>query len=246
MRSGPQAPPASRSLAWSFAAHALLLGVLLLLPRLRFGAPPPPFEVEIISPFLGTGPAKLGAPKALVPGKPPAVPAPPREEPPPKVPAKTAAPPKDWVLPSPGAKVEPPAPPPPTPGGAEGGTGTASKTGGSGAGSDTGVPGGMGDGGTPLSALPVLLNRDEVLAGLRRLYPETERRAGREGDVLVMIHIGADGSVGSVDVVRSAGPAFDAAARKVGEMMRFSPARGLSGAPVPVRLPQPIQFRLTD
>ena len=245
MSRAPQAPPASRSLAWSLGAHALLIAALLLAPRLRLGPTPPPFEVEIISPFLGTGPAKLGAPKPLVPGPPPVVPAPPHEEPTPKVPPKTA-PPKEWVLPSPGAKVEKPAPPPPTPGGAPGGTGTASKPGGSGAGSDTGVPGGMGDGGTPLSALPRLLNRDEVLAGLRRLYPESERRAGREGDVLVMIHIGADGAVGSVDVVRSAGPAFDSAAKKVGEMMRFSPARGLTGSPVPVRLPQPIQFRLTD
>jgi protein TonB len=233
-------------LAWSLGAHALLLGLLLLLPRLRWGTPPPPFEVEIISPFLGTGAAKLGAPKPLVPGPPPVIPAPPAETPPPKVVPKAPAPPKDWVLPSPGAKVEKPAPPPPSPGGAEGGTGTASKTGGSGAGSDTGEVNGMGDGGTALSALPRLLNRDEVMAGLRRLYPESERRAGREGDVLVMIHIGADGTVGSVDVVRSAGPAFDSAAKKVGELMRFSPAKGLSGSPVPVRLPQPIQFRLTD
>jgi len=41
----------------------------------------------------------------------------------------------------------------------------------------------------------------------------------------------------------SANPAFDAAAQKVGKLMRFSPAIGLNNKPVPVRLPQPIQFR---
>jgi TonB family protein len=91
-----------------------------------------------------------------------------------------------------------------------------------------------------------LLNRDEVLANLRKYYPENERRAGREADVKVMIHIGADGLVRTVDVRESASPAFDAAAQKVGTLMRFSPAIGLNGKPVPVRLPQPISFRLEN
>lgn len=242
----PQAPPPSRSLAWSLAAHAAVLALALLVPRL--GAhPPPSFEVEIVSPFLGDGAAKLGAPKPFVPGVPervnraPETPAPARPVP------KAPEPPKDWILPGPGAKpAAPPPPPASTPGGAAGGEGTAAKTGGSGAGSDAGVPGGHGHGGTPLRAFPRLLNRDEVLANLRRLYPESERRAGREADVLVVIHIDAAGAVSGVDVSRSAGAAFDEAARKVGGLMRFAPAIGLDGRPVPVRLPQPIQFRLTD
>ena len=108
------------------------------------------------------------------------------------------------------------------------------------------MPGGTGHGGTPLLALPRLLNRDEVLRNLRRFYPETERRAGLEADVVVTIHIDQGGAVGSVDVVNSGGKSFDEAAQKVGQLMRFSPAVGLNGKPVPVRLPQPIQFRLTD
>ena len=40
--------------------------------------------------------------------------------------------------------------------------------------------------------------------------------------------------------------AFDAAAKKVGALMRFSPAIGLSGRPVPVRMPQEVRFKLTD
>ncbi|OGS42078.1 MAG: hypothetical protein A2506_09170 [Elusimicrobia bacterium RIFOXYD12_FULL_66_9] len=240
----PQPPPFRKSLGWSAAVHAVLLGLAVVLPRLHFDSPPP-FEIEITSPFLGDGPARLGAPKPRVPGVQAKVNV--TSEAPPKPVEKPPEPPKDWVLPGPSTKViEAPAPPQTTPGGAEGGTGTAAKVGGSGEGSDEGVPGGTGHGGTPLLAMPRLLNRDEVLRNLRRFYPEAERRAGREADVIVTIHINQRGEVGSVDVVNSAGRSFDEAAQKVSHLMRFSPAVGLNGQPVAVRLPQPIQFRLTD
>jgi TonB family protein len=262
----PEAPPPARSLGASVAVHAVLLSIALLLPlalHLVGETPPPPMEVEITSPYLGDGPAKLGAPKAFVPGKVAPVNATadkamvPVE--PPKTPSKAPEPPKDWALPTPSAKpVEPPKPQPAaassesgtgtqtTPGGAVGGEGTAAKTGGSGEGSDEGVVGGHGHGGTPLLAFPKLLNRDEVLASLRRFYPESERTAGREADVAVMIHVGVDGLVRGVDVTKSANPAFDEAAQKVGKLMRFSPGIGLNGRPVPVRMPQPIMFRLEN
>ena len=266
MNRAPEAPPPARSLALSFAVHAGLLALAFLfiqVLRLAVAPPPPPMEIEITSPFLGDGPAKLGAPKPFVPGvkakvnataETPPVPAKPSPVVPP---AKAPEPPKDWVLPGPSTKVIE-APPPAatgasngtgtqtTPGGAVGGQGTAAKVGGSGEGSDEGVVGGHGHGGTPLLAFPRLLNRDEVLANLRKFYPEAEREAGREADVSVAVHIGADGNVGAVDVRVSAGASFDEAARKVAKLMRFSPAIGLNGRPVPVRLPQPISFRLTN
>lgn len=243
----PQPPPFRQSLGRSAALHAALGVLLVLAPRLNWPGPAP-FEIEITSAYLGDGPAKLGAPKPFVPGVPepinrtPEVPTPPKTED-----AKAPEPPKDWTLPGPSTKiVETAAPEAPTPGGAVGGTGTAAKTGGSGEGADDGVPGGTGHGGTPLKALPRLLNRDEVLRSLRRYYPESERQAGREGDVLVVLHIGTDGAVSSSDIRTSAGPAFDQAAGKVAALMRFSPAIGLNGRPVPVRLPQAVRFRLTD
>ena len=61
-----------------------------------------------------------------------------------------------------------------------------------------------------------------------------------------MIHLGTDGLVSSSDIVRPASPAFDGAAQKVGALMRFSPAIGLNGKPVPVRMPQEVRFKLTD
>ena len=207
-------------------------------------APSPSAEIDLTSSFLGTGPAKLGAPKKLVPEA--KAPARPVDSPVVAPVVKPVEPPKDWVLPGPQTKViEAPEAPAATSGGAADGKGTAAKVGGSGAGSDEGVPGGTGNGGAALLQLPKLLNRDEVLANLRRFYPESERRAGREGTVVVALHIGVDGKVDPVDVAASAGAAFDAAARKVAALIRFSPAVG-RGGPVPVKLPQNIIFRLQD
>lgn len=240
----PAPPPFQRSLAWSAAAHAALFAALWILPRLDWSSPPP-FEVEITSSFLGDGPAKLGAPKAFVRNGPANVNA--DAATPPTNVKKPPQPPQDWTLPGPKTKVlETPVPPAPAPGGAVDGTGTAAALGGLGEGSDEGVPGGIGHGGTRLLALPRLLNRDEVMANLRRFYPESERQAGREGVVTIVIHLGADGAVASSDISRPASPAFDAAAKTVAALMRFSPAIGLNGKPVPVRMPQEVRFRLTD
>jgi TonB family protein len=264
MNRAPEAPPPARSLALSFAVHACLLGLALLLPRLLnlSFAPPPPnlMEIEIRSPFLGDGPAKLGAPKPFTPGPKAIVnqtaETPPVPVTPPPAPVKAPEPPKDWVLPGPSTKIVE-APPPAatgspigtgtqtTPGGAVGGQGTAAKVGGSGEGADDGEINGTGHGGTPLLAWPKLLNKDEVLANLRKYYPDSERAANREANVLVRVHIEIDGSVRAVDVMASSGADFDAAARKVGQLMRFSPAIGLNGRPVRVGLPDRIMFRLT-
>jgi TonB family protein len=258
----PEAPPPARSLGVSLALHGLLVGLIFALARVAWSpTEPPPMEIEITSPFLGDGPAKLGAPKPFVPGKPARVnrtaellPNPPPK--PPEAPPKAPEPPKDWVLPGPDTKKldKPELPTGPgsvkgadtvsTPGGAAGGDGTAAKVGGSGDGSDEGVVGGHGHGGTPLKALPRLLNKEEVLDALRRLYPESERRVGHEADVWVEVHIGADGAVWKTEIVGSASPAFDGAAQQVARLMRFSPAIGLNGKPAPVRLPQPMGFRL--
>ncbi len=56
-------------------------------------------EVEITSPFLGTGPAKLGAPKAKTAGA-KGIPLP-AETVKPTEPQKPIEPPKEWVAPSP-------------------------------------------------------------------------------------------------------------------------------------------------
>ena len=232
------------ALAASLALHAGFW-----LAGTRWGMPGldslPAVEIDLTQP-PGTGPAKLGAPKRLDPqAKGIAKPAPEPVTPEQIQTAIPALPPPDWVLPGPQTQtVEKPAPPATTPGGALEGTGTAAKTGGSGEGSDEGVPGGTGTGGGGrVLVYPKLLNRDEVLANLRRFYPEVERAAGREGSVMVALHIGADGLIKGVDVMDSAGAAFDKAAGQVARLMRFSPAQAEQG-PVAVKIKQAMEFRL--
>lgn len=249
-------PTFEQCLAVSLAAHALFFLLLKGLPAFPAA---PPVEVDIESPFLGTGPAKLAAPKALVPGA-KGIPMPPAPHEAPVAP-KIVTPQKDWIAPTPGVTktVKPqdavPNPAgaanvpkdatPPTPGGAAGGTGISPLTGGSGAGHPFGVPGGTGDGGAALDVMPRLLNREELVRNLRKFYPEQERHAGNQGDVQLTIHISVDGLVGEVDIVHADSPAFGEAAAKVAKLMRFSPGMR-AGQPQPVRMGVPIKFRLKD
>jgi TonB family protein len=148
-------------------------------------------------------------------------------------------PPKEWVLPGPQTRqLEKPAEQAPvgTPYGTPDGTGEGL--------------GGRGDGTgwgevdlVYLTSLPRILNREELARNLRRFYPEAERRAGREGDVQLDVHIDPAGRVSGVDVVGSAGTAFDDAAKKVIQSARFSPAMVKEKA-VAVKIRQTIAFRL--
>ncbi|MFI5346356.1 MAG: energy transducer TonB [Elusimicrobiota bacterium] len=104
---------------------------------------------------------------------------------------------------------------------------------------------GIGDGSdsTQLTRLPQLKNLGDLNAILRRFYPEEERLRGRGGTVVIDLHVDPDGRVISVDVVKSATPDFDEAARKVGLLLRFTPAY-VGTAKVAVKLRQAIQFNL--
>src|SRR5581483_1099142 len=64
---------------------------------------------------------------------------------------------------------------------------------------------GEGTGGPLVNRPPRLINKEEVMASLKRLYPEVERRAGRQGKVVLEIEINAKGAVSAVDVAQSGG-----------------------------------------
>lgn len=245
-----------KCLAASAVLHALFFLIAHGLPSFTL---PPPVEVEITSPFLGTGPARLAPPKAKIEGiKGIPLPAQKAEAQKP-VETKPPEPPKDWTTKTVEVpKVEKPQPPPqapgavpegtqsaPSPGGVTGGAGISPLLGGIDGHSPYGTPNGTGDGGAPLTAFPSLLNRDELAAILRKYYPESERRAGHEGDVLLKVHIGVDGLVTVSDILHADSPAFGTAAQKVAVLMRFSPATNAAG-PVPVSIRVPINFRLKD
>jgi len=150
----------------------------------------------------------------------------------PPAPSKPVAPPKEWVKPAPNQAVVP-APIPtqpvsvPLP-------------------EETPPPEynvGTGDASTKLSRIPQLLNLSDLRAILQRFYPEEARSQGREGIVVLDIHIDTEGHVASVDVVRSGGSDFDEAAKKAAKLLRFTPAF-LGSQCVAVKMRQAIQFKL--
>ena len=238
------APDFRKCLLASVALHASFLLVHFL--RLPSFGSASPVEIDLTMPFVGNGPAKLAAPKRLIPQA--KLPAAPVSEPLPPQPA-TPTPPKDWVAPNAQTKtLVPPKPeaPPPTQGGAVNGAGISPIQGGSGPGFPYGVPNGSMTPGAPADVVrPKLLNLDEVLANLRKYYPERERYLNHEGTVVVDIHLAVDGSITGVDIVQSAGHLFDDAAVKVAKIMRFSPASTPAG-PVAAKVRKTMQFKLED
>lgn len=238
------APDFRNCLAASFILHSgfFMIGHLRM-PDLSRA---PVVEIDLTSPFIGSGPAHRAAPKRLIPqAKAPAAPV---EQPLPPKAVVPVEPPKDWTLPGKDTKTFLPPPPevvPVTKGGTVDGAGTSHLPGGSGPGDPYGDPNAHGTGGSPDIVRPKLLNLDEVLANLRKFYPERERMAGHEGTVVVDIHVGSDGAIGGVDVFQPASPLFDKAAVQVAKLMRFSPARAASG-PVAAKVRKTMKFSLTD
>lgn len=250
------------SLGVSLAAHLLLFGWINRSPSLgpAVDLGPDVIDVDIRTPFRPRDPKDT-----RLPGSIPKAPAPPTFKPaeiplplPPEQLKPAEAPKqaegdgkaseekaKEWVLPGPETKqLEKPnlgsapaeARPPFV---APDGTGPGGQNGRGGDG------GGPGTGSAWVNRPARLINREEVLANLNRFYPELERRAGREGLVLIELDIGEDGLVRGVRVLQSAGELFDEAAQKVGRLMRFEPELKAS---IPVRSfkKQRMSFRLTN
>ncbi|MBX6364860.1 MAG: TonB family protein [Gemmatimonadetes bacterium] len=95
---------------------------------------------------------------------------------------------------------------------------------------------------TPYTVAPELKNGPEVVAALKRFYPTVLRDAGIGGTVLTWLLIDEHGQVIKALVKEpSQYPAFDEAALKVAELMRFSPGYNRDVA-VMVWVALPIQF----
>jgi TonB family protein len=96
---------------------------------------------------------------------------------------------------------------------------------------------------TPMTRRPELLNRDEVQEALVRSYPPLLRDAGIAGSPTVHFFIDETGAVRRTQIARPSGhPALDAAALRVAEVMRFSPAYNRDEV-VSVWIEIPIVFR---
>jgi protein TonB len=91
--------------------------------------------------------------------------------------------------------------------------------------------------------LPQLLNPAEVQRALERNYPGILRDAGIGGRVVLWLLIDENGRVIDADVRESSGQeAFDSAAARVAEIMRFSPGKNRESR-VKVWVSLPVLFR---
>lgn len=92
---------------------------------------------------------------------------------------------------------------------------------------------------------PKLQNAAEVQRLLQRLYPPLLRDAGITGTATIKFVVNAQGRVdpGSVSVVSSTHEAFGEASTKVGEKLRFKPAK-VGGRAVPVLVTMPVTWTL--
>src|SRR5688572_25779179 len=82
---------------------------------------------------------------------------------------------------------------------------------------------------------PKLTKAPELLEFVEAPYPEAEKQSPRAAQVVLSILIDAEGKVGEVQVLESAGEHFDAAAVAAAAQFRFSPAE-LDGVPAPVKI----------
>ena len=83
--------------------------------------------------------------------------------------------------------------------------------------------------------LPPLIKNPELLEYVQAPYPEQAKQEKREGTVLLLIEIDEVGDVSYIEVLRSAGEDFDAAAVEAAWNFVFSPAEDING-PTPVQI----------
>ncbi len=115
-----------------------------------------------------------------------------------------------------------------------------------------GIPGSLGDPAEPGQEvlLPGIgeVTEPSILESSRALprYPEAARRAGVQGQVILQAVINADGSVGSVQVLRETPPriGFGAAAMEAVSKWRYRPGT-LRGRAVAVQVTITVQFTLS-
>jgi protein TonB len=97
---------------------------------------------------------------------------------------------------------------------------------------------------TPYTVGPSILNTDEVVRAMERVYPPFLRDAGVGGTVNVRFHIDEKGVVQDFRIDQSSGhEALDEAALSIADVYRFSPALNRDQY-VPVWVTFPIEFRV--
>jgi len=209
------------ALTIAIAAHAVVIGVLVLIPRDTPAAEPETIAIETV-------PAVIAAPPVV--DKPRLDPVP--DPMPPRVVVKRAPRVKARVVrdePAPGPKSPDPDPAPAAggPGDEGGGSGSGSGAGGDGSGGGGGAGGG-GDGDPDLSARAIPIDTESA-----RTLPYTKEamRDHVEGDVTLILSIDPTGNVSATRLHRGIGHGLDEIAANVARRFRFKPALDRRGNP---------------
>src|SRR5262245_60458812 len=92
---------------------------------------------------------------------------------------------------------------------------------------------------------PVITKPPKLVKFVPAVYPKDKHDAGVTADVLLSIEIGADGQVGEVEVVKGAGPDFDAAAAAAAKQFVFEPAE-IDNQPAPVKITYKYAFTIIE
>lgn len=92
---------------------------------------------------------------------------------------------------------------------------------------------------------PKLTKPPKLVTFVEAPYPESEKAAGKQASVVLQIAISASGSVDRVQVVQSAGAAFDAAAVQAVRAFVFEPAE-IDDKPAPIRIQYRYDFVLKE
>jgi len=94
-----------------------------------------------------------------------------------------------------------------------------------------------------VATAPRLLNGEQVEQAIAAEYPDALRREGIGGTVRLRLLVGTDGVPEEVRLLESSGyQELDAAATRVAEYLRFSPATDNDGKPLRVWASFPISF----
>ncbi|HYR06919.1 MAG TPA: TonB family protein [Longimicrobium sp.] len=94
-----------------------------------------------------------------------------------------------------------------------------------------------------VEVLPRPQNAAEFVAALQQAYPLPMRQAGVGGTVHVSFVLGPNGQPGDVRVLSTPDSSFEAPTVQAVSLLRFTPAQ-VQGRPVPVRVEQPITWRV--
>ena len=214
--------------------------------------PTPPPKAERVGPRPVSSPLprrqlpKLAPPRPTPKPPPPPPPEPLEREPLPPLLAPLAAIAAD-LRDTPGLLAQVMAPPPPVNtsrgSGIGGGVGSGAGVGvGQGTGRGVGPGEGGGTGGGPYRPGSGI-EPPGLLSEVTPDYTEQARRIGLEGEVLLEVVVGPDGSVSDVRVLRRLGSGLDGQAVEAVRQWRFSPARRF-GTPVAVIVEVAVEFKL--